>query len=482
MKNRTFLCCFAVTAISVLVSCAGRSAMRLEKLADVTLTGNYQSAIESIRKNPNLYGKNSQLLYNLDIGVLFHYAHMYDSSNLYLQRAADIYNELFTRSVTNEAAAILVNDNVRPYRGMPFELTMMHQLITFNYLAKGDVDEALVEVRRAQLLFDELERKDRKDTKYSSDGMFHYVASIAYDAVGESDNSMISLYKSIKAFQNGPVPLPRPIGEFAYRMFILNDRPDDNVQLGLKGGEDTEGAENFTNNSSEIVFIGYAGRGPSLDEKVWRGTYVKDGLLVVNHVGPNGVVETISRPAPYIADSEIKKASKGKTTSSGTTFHIKFALPTLKKTPSRTAGFSVRCSGISQTFSSIVINDLEKQAQKYLDDTKAATLSRTVVRVVLRTIAAQKAKAEIQTGNALANLFLNVGTDVLTDQMERADTRSCFLLPRTVQIARIPVKPGTYSLDVSTHDKSGNIIGTRKFVDVEVKARRKTFVFYSSFK
>ena len=137
MKNRTFLCCFAVTAISVLVSCAGRSAMRLEKLADVTLTGNYQSAIESIRKNPNLYGKNSQLLYNLDIGVLFHYAHMYDSSNLYLQRAADIYNELFTRSVTNEAAAILVNDNVRPYRGMPFELTMMHQLITFNYLAKG---------------------------------------------------------------------------------------------------------------------------------------------------------------------------------------------------------------------------------------------------------------------------------------------------------------------------------------------------------
>ena len=37
-ENRTFLCCFAVTAISVLVSCAGRSAMRLEKLADVTLT------------------------------------------------------------------------------------------------------------------------------------------------------------------------------------------------------------------------------------------------------------------------------------------------------------------------------------------------------------------------------------------------------------------------------------------------------------
>ena len=262
-------------------------------------------------------------------------------------------------------------------------------------------------------------------------------------------------------------------------MFILNDRPDDNVQLGLKGGEDTEGAENFTNNSSEIVFIGYAGRGPSLDEKSGVGhTSRMDCLWSIMSV-PMGLWKQYPGLLPILQTVRLKRLQEDNLFRNH--FSHKICSACSEKTPSRTAGFSVRCSGISQTFSSIVINDLEKQAQKYLDDTKA-TLSRTVVRVVLRTIAAQKAKAEIQTGNALANLFLNVGTDVLTDQMERADTRSCFLLPRTVQIARIPVKPGTYSLDVSTHDKSGNIIGTRKFVDVEVKARRKTFVFYSSFK
>lgn len=480
MKNRVYLCCFICIILSVIISCAGRSAMRLEKLFDATLQNDPLSAIKVVKSNPRLYGKNSVMLYNMDIGVLYHYAGMYDSSTFYLNRAAEIYSELFTRSVTNEAAAIMINDNVRPYRSKPYELTMIHQLLAFNFLALGDNDGALVETRRAQLLFDELERKNRADDKYSSDGMFHYVSSIAYDAAGETDNSMISLYKAIQAFQRGPVTLPGPIGEFAYYMFNKNDRPDDNVRLDLK--PQAAGSEIFKNNSSEIIFIGYAGRGPALDESIWAGTYVKDGMLVVNHTRPDGLTETISTTAPPIAESEMRKAGKGKKTDSGTTFHIKFALPTLKTYPSETSDFSIRCSGSSRSYSSIIINDLEKQAQKYLDDAKNANLTRTVARVVLRTITAQKAKEQVKTDNPLANLLINVGTDVLADQMERADTRTCFLLPRTIQIARIQVKPGTYSLDVNARGKSGNIVESKTINDITVMSHQKTFVFYSSFR
>jgi hypothetical protein len=478
MKLR-FCLPFIASVSLFLYSCAGRTALRLDKLGDVVRNGDYLTAIEVIKKNPKMYGKASSFLYYMDIGVLFHYAGLYDSSTVYLQKAADIHHDLFARSVTNEAAAVMVNDLVRPYRSKPFEIVLMHQIIALNYLVQGKTDEALVETRRVQLLFDEWERKDRSGAKYSSDPMFHLLSSIAYDAVGEFDNASISLFKSVQAFQSGPLQLPSRIKDYAYYQLLLNDRASDVQLLNLKAELPQSDIPELGNNRSEIVIIGYCGKGPALDENVWSGTYVKDGYLVLNHTAPDGSVETISTPAPPLPETQKKDGEK---TSSGTTFHIKFALPAMKVSPSKTGSFSVRCSGMDQVYKSIVINDLEKQLQKYLMDTKSATVARTAIRVVLRTIAAQKAKASMQTDNPLANLLLNVGTDVLTDQLERAETRSCFLIPQTVQIVRIPVNPGTYTLDVAAHEKSGAVINSRQFTNITVKAREKKFLIFSSFK
>ncbi|MDO5577256.1 MAG: hypothetical protein Q4F84_09260, partial [Fibrobacter sp.] len=109
-----------------------------------------------------------------------------------------------------------------------------------------------------------------------------------------------------------------------------------------------------------------------------------------------------------------------------------------------------------------------------------ATLARTVARVVIRTITAEQTKSNLTTSSGLANLLINVGTDVLADQLEKADTRNCFFLPKTVQIARIPVTPGVHTIDVAALDGSGNVIRTQKFTDIEVSAHQKKFVFYSS--
>jgi len=268
----------------------------------------------------------------------------------------------------------------------------------------------------------------------------------------------------------------------AYYMFKLNDRENDNRVLHLTPDLPRDKIPGCENGATEIVFIGYAGRGTVIEEQSWWGTWVKDGLLVVHHTGPSGEQETMTLPAPGLPESELRKAEKGQKTESGTTFHIKFALPLVRTIPSATKDFSVRCSSHGQAEISMIINDLDKQAQKYLDDTRGVTLARTVARVVLRTIAAQKAKEQIQTGSAAANLLLNIGTDILADQLEKADTRSCFLLPQTVQIVRIPVTPGLYSVDVAAHGENGSIITTKTFTDIAVREHEKKFVFASSFK
>lgn len=471
-----FLCAACFT------SCTTKSALRVRKLSDGLTEENYLRTIDYIEKHPKMYGKTNRLLYNMDIGALYHYAGKYDSSTQYLMRSADIYHDLFARSVTNEAASVMINDNIRPYRSKPYELVMMHQFLASNFLAKGDIESALVETRRTQLLFDEWKRKNGDGEKYHSDPMFHYFSSIAYDAADETSDAMISLYHAVDAFRKGPVALPPEIAAYARHMFKLNDREGDIDLLNLSGEGGTGNRKEYENGATEIVFIGYAGRGPLFKEQSWWGTWVKDGLLVVHHNAPDGTMETITLPAPGLPPSELKKAEKGQKTRSGTTFHIKFALPALEPVSSVTESFTVRRKGDGSTYQSVVVNNIDLQAKKYLEDTRGVTLARTVVRVVLRTIAAQKAKNKMQTGNTAANLLLNIGTDILADQLEKADTRSCFLLPKTVHIVRIPVTAGTYSLDVAARGKGGKIIATKTFSDISVRSHEKKFVFFTSFK
>ena len=470
-----------ITIVFFLPSCTTKSALRVDKLASSTLNNDFNAAISTIKKKPQMYGNNSRFLYYMDIGVLYHFAEEYDSSTVYLLKASDIFNELFARSITNEAAAIMVNDNVRPYRSKPYELVMLHQILALNFLTVGKLEDALVETRKVQLFFDEWKRKNRSESKYDSDAMFHYLSSIAYDAANETSDAMISLFHAVKTFQDGPVPLPASIGDQAYYLFELNDRNDDNSLLGLSPKVPRNQITGIENNSSEIIVIGYAGRGPVFEEESWWGTWVKDGVLVVHHNAPDGSKQTITMPAPGLPPAELRKAEKGHSTKSGTTFHIKFALPAIRTVPSSTKGFSVTCSGFSRPFESVVINDLDKQAEKYMEDARSRILARTVVRVVLRTIAAQKAKEQLQTGNTATNLLLNIGTDILAGQLEKADTRSCFLLPKTVQMARIPVPPGKYSISVNAKSASG-VLTTKTFNDLSIAAHEKKFLFISSFK
>lgn len=479
--KRLVILLIAVSVLSTgIVSCTTRSALRFDKLRDYTQRDDYLSAVRTIQKNPKLYGKTNLFLYNMDIGVLFHFAGEFDSSNAYLLKALDIYDKLFARSVTNEAAAFLTNDNVRPYRSRPYELVMLHELIALNFIAKGNFDEALVETRATQLLFNEWQRKDRKDSKYTSDGMFNYLSSINYDAVGETDNAMISLYQAVKAYLDGPVTLPGRVKNYAYYMLQLNDRASDVMQLNISADISQDKVSGIGNDLPEIVVIGYAGKGPALMEESWWGTYVKDGLLIIHNTRADGSTQTMTLPAPLLPEEEVRKAEKGQKTESGTTFHIKFALPQMRTFPSETKNFTVFYNSGANSVHTITINDLDDQLTKNLEDTRAATVARTAVRVVLRTIAAQRAKAEVQTSSPIANLLLNVGTDILADQMEKADTRSCFLLPKTVQIARIPVKPGTYDIRVVANGNSGNTISFKEFKGIRVSGHEKKFIFYSS--
>ncbi|HLU69266.1 MAG TPA: hypothetical protein VKZ88_00690, partial [Fibrobacteria bacterium] len=126
----------ACASLLFLTGCANRGLVRYDKVVKRAATQDYLEAADFLRADKSrLYGGQSELLYNMDMGLLFLYAGRHDSSITYFARAADIHDALFTRSVTNEAASLLVNDNARPYRGRPYEILWLRVFQAFNYLA-----------------------------------------------------------------------------------------------------------------------------------------------------------------------------------------------------------------------------------------------------------------------------------------------------------------------------------------------------------
>jgi tetratricopeptide (TPR) repeat protein len=476
-------CCSALCAAVAGLSCTGGAALRFNNLRGYFGHDDYSAAIAAIeRKGDSWYGSNNRFLYSMDIGALYHYAGRYDSSSRYLQQAAAMYDDLYTRSVTNEAASLLVNDNVRPYRSRPCELVLLHQMNLLNYELAGNNDEALVESRAVQLLFNEWERADQNDRHYADDAAFHYLSSIAYDAAGAYDDAMISLYKAVETIEKGPFPLAPAIKNYAYYMLRLNHRDQDTGVLGISADVPEAQVPGLQNGQTEIILIGYAGRGPRLIEDKWWGTYIRGGLLAVEHYNELGETESFAMPAPFLPDKEYEKAAEGRKNDIGTTFHISFSLPKEETFPSRTSYFTARAGSGAAPVMSVLISDLDKQLEKNLEDARTATMTRTVIRTVLRTIAAQTAKSKMETASPLANLLVNLGTDALADQLEHADTRSCFLIPKTIQIARIPVTPGTYSVQAEAHDPAGGLVGEKTFENIRVLPGQKKFLLYCSFR
>lgn len=466
--------------------CADKSLLRFRRIAEAAARDDYARAAAEIRKHKDLYGSRNALLYHMDLGVLYHYAGRYDSSIDELSKAVSVHDDLFAKSVTNEAFSLVTNDNSRPYRGKPYEIVLLHQFLAFDYLALGKYDDALVEARQTQLYLDELKRKAGSDGKaYADDGMFRYLSALAYSAAGRRDDAAISMYQAVKAYRKGPLALPASVANGAFAELKARDREDDIRELKLEEAPAPKAGGSVNPDQAdgaEIVIVGEAGRAPLLDQNVFWGTYARDGVLVIHYHDAQGNVVTEALPAPGLPPSELEKAAHGRRTRSGTTFHIKFSLPALKETSSATRFFSVAGEAVAAPVKTEPLTDSRILLERYLDENRGTMLTRTVVRVVLRTIAAQETKSALSGGNPLVNLLFNIGTDVLADQLEQADTRTWFLLPRTIQIARIPVGPGVHSVAVEAHDANGNSLGIRSFDGILVRPGEKKFLFFASLK
>lgn len=159
-----------------------------------------------------------ELLRLLHRGLLLHYDGQYEASNQILQRAEEMIEDRYTRSVSRAALSLLTSDRSLAWLPNGTERLMVNYYGALNYLALGDVGEAAVEARRLSRWLelgadDDIDAAEAKMRR----GMRYFAGSV-FEAAGDMNNAAVA-YRNVW----GPGGLPTAASAIRPRFLELYD-------------------------------------------------------------------------------------------------------------------------------------------------------------------------------------------------------------------------------------------------------------------
>ncbi len=326
--------------------------------------------------------------YLLNTGLLKSITGDFEGAIRDLQSAKDILNELQAISVSENLAAATINETLRSYDGSASERVLLHVLLSIDYLMLNDLDAARVEVLQADVVMNELARKEGPVGQLAS---AHYVAGLVYELGGELDDARISYRKAanLMALRNMPPP-----------QSLKNSLLNLNWRLGVDEG---------SNRYREDVLLPADLPDPHAAEIIviyWDGVVTSKRGISTSVWVPE-MEQIVSLAVPYYPPSNYVEQP-----------------------------FTLSIAG--QQHRTETIEDIEALLREDLDDESAAIHAMTLARMVSKH---QLVKGVKDQNSGLA-LFANIFT-LLT---ETADLRSWSMLPSSIQIARFSLPAGEYSL------------------------------------
>lgn len=95
------------------------------------------------------------------------------------------------RTITEGTLSLLLNDKSVPYDGEGFEAALLHGFLAWDFLRLGELDGAMVEVKRGYEI--EQFEEERYGTTYGMNRFARYVAALAQEFDGRPDEAEIDL-------------------------------------------------------------------------------------------------------------------------------------------------------------------------------------------------------------------------------------------------------------------------------------------------
>lgn len=421
----------AAVFVSLLGGCASTSVFRsypsqAKLIKEQIETKQFALASEKLDKRR---GSADKILYLLERGRTVQIANDNDASIEDYQQAKDAISALEQKAVISakdtatKTAALFANDNAIPYTSEPYERIFLYQFQAMNYLFSGDLDGALVEVRRAneeqQLAFHKHEKaiiksqeknkgvldenksfmdafKDfadianRVENSYQNAYTF-YASGVIWEIEGKPNDAYIDYKKALEIFPDNTY-LQKDVVRLAKLLAMKSDLARFRKQFKTKNTKPVK-------KGGELIVFFEHGFVPAKQE-------VK--VPLVTHYG----VSSVAFPS---------------------------YAPTWNLTPPLLIRDTSNNTLMGSTNPIVYVQALAAQA---LREDLPGIMVRQVLRVVAKKESADQVEKNLGTGGAVATAIFNYAT-------ERADLRSWLTLPNDAQIYRNTLAKGEYDLKLT---------------------------------
>ncbi|MCF7953520.1 MAG: hypothetical protein K9K78_05545 [Spirochaetales bacterium] len=428
-----------LSLMTILSGCATARRNSLFQEADRAFTaGNYDAATSYLESRRDaLYSDRDEVLYHLETGMLNFFAGSSRASIRHLDAAELLIDDLFTRSISQAAGSLLINDLQRDYSGEDFEDIYLNIFKALNYLSLNDTDSAFVEIRRLsnklQLLEDKYKPLTRAystsddasglqfqvgSSRFHNSALARYLSLIMYRSEGDFDDARIDWRKMQEAFalQENLYPFPLPFSS------SILDRSTDKLPLSL---------------------LAFTGRSPLKRASTLRLRTYTDRVLI-SAASSEDPLDGILRQYLSIPFKGVEEGC-----------HFTFEIPRMLPQGSQVDRIRVKADG--QLLGELsLLEDMEQITLDTFEIKEPMILLRSAARTVIKGVSAKAAgdaleKSGKESGSLALELLGFLGKHTVqaaSDLSEQADLRVSRYFPAYAYAGEWELPPGEYHIEV----------------------------------
>lgn len=430
-------------AVGLLSACGIKPQDNYDKMRGMLTSGRFDSASDYIKgQKASFYGDTNLVLFYMDHLAALHHAKRFKESNGQVEAAARKIEDMYTTSVSTQAAAIMTSDNVIPYEGEDFEKALIHVYGALNYTFLGETDEALVEARRVEQklqTLNDLRGKEGKQNQYSEDAFIRWFSGCLYETDGDdqaANDAIISYRKALDAYEKSYTPkykTPTP-------RLVASDMLRVAERLGFK--EDAErikkaysgiAYDRDARSKGSVVFLHFNGESPYKIDKSWEA------------ITPDGKV-------------------------------VKVAYPEYRTKSKRVVAADLKVGGV--TVRTELFEDVNEIAVRNLDDHMGRIKAKMIARALAKYAAAKIAEetTSAATKDKTAGFLVGLAASIAGAVTEQADKRSWLMLPSSIDVAKAYVPPGEHEVTVSYLSSGGGVVETKSLGKIKVVPNKTIFL------
>ncbi len=406
------------------------------------------------------------VLYGFQAGYYFFFMKDYERSIKNFNLAEEQIKEferrakVSARDVGSVAVSAVSSDTEMPYKGYGYEKIMLNTMLALNYLFKGDLEGAGVEIRKANLRQKEEQAANEEELKELAEKR---------EEEGVDDKSVNSVSEKFKVLDDYSAQV---INSFqnAFTYFIsgvvyeINLSPDD-AYIDFKKSYDLFKNRYTLEKLIELSTVLNFKDDMQKWNKLYRELYKTDppsldpkgkGELIVIHFSGKIPFRSETKIPVWLADGSIN-----------VTFPYYDSAVLL--TPDSYISVTHGGKNLGSTVPAL---DFVPIVTKALQDDVPGMVTRIVLRNIAKNVIEDTASDELGVLGWLGAKIINTAT-------EKADLRGWYELPRRVNVflSKVPAGPQTFSLS----EFRGGIKTMDENVSVNIREKGKTIVLVDTF-